>query len=242
MYNKLFSKILDSSIWLEPSETRIVWLMFIAVMDEDGFVQFASVANVAHRARIDLKSAEQAIKCLESEDPNSSDSDNGGRRLERVSGGWMVLNSRKYRDLVTRSIAKEQGRIRVARYRETVRNGGVTESNGSVTTSEAVAIADTESEFTLEDTEASKKKTRSAKASPTSEEFVDSLKKDPTYKGIDVYREYGKCVAWCKVNRKEATHRRFINWLNRAERPLNFIGFDSAPKSALTSEQIIANL
>ena len=54
MYNKLFTKILDSSIWLEPSGTRIIWLTMIAAMDENGFVQFASVANLAHRARIEL--------------------------------------------------------------------------------------------------------------------------------------------------------------------------------------------
>src|SRR5262245_9201859 len=117
MYNKLFSKIVRSSIWLEPTPTRIVWLMFIALMDEDGFVQFASVANVAHTARIEDDEAEQAINILESPDPNSADDDHEGRRIERAPGGWTILNAAKYRDLVTRDMVRQQTRERVARFR-----------------------------------------------------------------------------------------------------------------------------
>ncbi len=141
MYNKLFSKIVDSSIWLEPTPTRIVWLMFIAVMNEDGFVQFASVANVAHRARITDEEADQAIKILESPDPNSADDENDGRRIEKVPGGWLILNAQKYRDLVTREMVREQTRRRVARKRAkdkgvTPCNADVTQRNGSVTQSD----------------------------------------------------------------------------------------------------------
>jgi hypothetical protein len=155
MYNKLFTKILDSSIWLEPDATRIVWMTLIAAMDEDGFVQFASVANLAHRARVTLEDAKKAVLALESPDENSSDPDNEGRRLERVDGGWIILNATKYRELVTRTVAKEQTRRRVAKYREKKRsgNGDVTECNGKqagcngdVTPSEACTAAITESD------------------------------------------------------------------------------------------------
>lgn len=84
-------------------------------MDEDGFVQCASVANMAHMARVD--DAADAIARLEAPDPNSSDPEYDGRRLERVPGGWMVLNASKYRELVTREAVREQTRIRVARHR-----------------------------------------------------------------------------------------------------------------------------
>jgi hypothetical protein len=144
MYNKLFTKILDSSIWLEPDTTRIVWLTFIAAMDEDGFAQFASVANLAHRARVDLPAAEQAVKTLESPDTISSDQDHEGRRIERAAGGWIILNAHKYRELVTRAIAREQTRLRVARHREKHRQNDVTQCNGkkrNVTPSEAASEA-----------------------------------------------------------------------------------------------------
>lgn len=149
MYNKIFTKILDSSIWLEPTTTRLVWLTFIAAMDEEGMVRFASVANLAHRARVTLKEAQAAVACLEGPDENSSDPDNGGRRIERVPGGWLVINANKYRDIVTRAVEKEMNRARVARHREKAKkseecNGAVTPGNESVTQSEAETAAKAE--------------------------------------------------------------------------------------------------
>lgn len=148
MYNKLFTKILDSSIWLEDDATRIVWLTLIAVMDEDGFCQFASAANIAHRARVSVPDAERAIACLESADRHSSDPDHDGRRIERVPGGWMVLNAIKYRQFVTRAVIRDQTRERVTRFREKKRISNATkaecnaepaECNAPVTPSETVA-------------------------------------------------------------------------------------------------------
>ena len=118
MYNKIFTKILDSSIWLESHPTRIVWLTFIAAMDETGFCAFASVANVARRAIVSDTEAEEAIRCLTSPDVNSSDPENEGRRLERVQGGWIVLNAEKYRAIVSRANQQEKTRARVAKYRQ----------------------------------------------------------------------------------------------------------------------------
>ncbi len=148
MYNKIFTKILDSSIWLEPDATRIVWLTCIAAMDEDGFCAFASPANLAHRANVTLTAALAALETLEGPDANSSDHDNEGRRLERVPGGWMVLNAAKYRELVSRELAKLGNRRRVQRHRESKRsgNGALTQANELVTLSEAEADTKTRSD------------------------------------------------------------------------------------------------
>ena len=86
MYNKIFSKILDSSIWLEPTPTRIVWLTFIAAMDEAGFVAFASVGNVAQRAIVTLDEAKAAIDCLE-----GPDSESGDPASEKCEGTWYTF-------------------------------------------------------------------------------------------------------------------------------------------------------
>lgn len=145
MYNKLFTKILDSSIWLEPTPTRLVWLVFLAVMDEDGFCQFASPANLAHRARLTVDEVNGALETLEAPDANSSDPDHDGRRVERVPGGWIVLNAGKYRELVTREVIREKTRLRVKKHREEKRgNAPVTASNASVTPSETVSGAETD--------------------------------------------------------------------------------------------------
>jgi hypothetical protein len=54
----------------------------------------------------------------------------------------------------------------------------------------------------------------------TDDEWLSALAASPAYQGIDVAREFAKCAAWCATNRKQPSRRRFINWLNRAERPM----------------------
>jgi hypothetical protein len=130
MYNKLFTKILDSSIWLESTPTRLIWITFLATMDQDGFCQYASVANLAHRARVDLEDTRKAVEVLEGPDIDSSDDTNDGRRIERVPGGWLVLNAGKYRALATQEVAREKTRLRVAAFRARHSgNGDVTHTN-----------------------------------------------------------------------------------------------------------------
>ncbi len=147
MYNKLFTKILDSSIWMEDTATRLVWVTLLAAMDEEGMCLFAAPRNLAHRARIPLKDVERAVLCLEGADPDSSDPENDGRRIERVPGGWIVLNAKKYRDLVTREVAKERTRLRVAKFREKKAAGNVhvTSEKRPVTPSDAVTEASSDS-------------------------------------------------------------------------------------------------
>ena len=142
LYNKLFTKILDSSIWMESDGTRLVWLTLLAAMDQDGFCSFASVANLAHRARVTLQAARVAVDVLEKPDPNSADPDNDGRRIERTQGGWVVLNARKYGELVTADQMRQHNRERQRRFRERKRgesepcNAHVTPPNVTVTQSD----------------------------------------------------------------------------------------------------------
>lgn len=55
----------------------------------------------------------------------------------------------------------------------------------------------------------------------TDAEWLLQLSADPAYEGIDVHREHRKMIRWCEVNRKTPSRRRFLNWLNRAERPMD---------------------
>lgn len=130
MYNKLFTKILDSSIWLESMPTRLIWVTLIAAMDETGFCAFSAPQNLSNRAIVPLEDTLAAIATLEAPDVNSADPDNDGRRIERVPGGWMVLNAGKYRELVTKAIILEQTRERVRKHRSKDGNAGVTSGNG----------------------------------------------------------------------------------------------------------------
>lgn len=117
VYTKLFEKILDSSIWLEPDPTRIVWITLLAAMDEDGFAHFSALENLADRAKVSLRAAKVAVERFQAPDKNSGNPSFGGRRIERVPGGWLVLNADYYRQIYTKAIKLEQNRVRVARFR-----------------------------------------------------------------------------------------------------------------------------
>lgn len=52
----------------------------------------------------------------------------------------------------------------------------------------------------------------------TDEEWIQSLEQEEALKGIDIRREIAKCQFWCKQNRRNATRRTIVNWLNKAER------------------------
>jgi hypothetical protein len=118
MYSKLFAQILDSSIWLAPDPHRIVWITLLAAMDRHGVARFAAAENLSTRARVPLRETRRAIKAFESPDPFGLDQEYEGRRIERIDGGWLILNSEKYRNMVDSSVVATQTRERVRRHRE----------------------------------------------------------------------------------------------------------------------------
>lgn len=64
------------------------------------------------------------------------------------------------------------------------------------------------------------KKPKQKRQSLTDAEFIASLKANPAYTGLNIDAELGKMQAWCVANKKTPSQRRFVNWLNRAERPM----------------------
>lgn len=133
MYNKLFTKILDSSIWLEPVTTRIVWITLLAAMDEDGYAHFSAIENLANRARVTVTECNAAVEALMAPDQNSADPEFDGRRIERVHGGFIILNAVKYRSIFSNATRREQTRLRVRKFREKqAGNANVTQGNASL--------------------------------------------------------------------------------------------------------------
>ena len=62
------------------------------------------------------------------------------------------------------------------------------------------------------------------------DDWVKSLKGNAAYKGMDVETCYRKMLVWCETNGKKPTRRRFVNWLNREERPLQAKGGNGQDK------------
>lgn len=113
-WTKLHSKIVYSSIWSETPETCKVWITLLALADQNGFVA-ASRNGIARIAMLDQSDVDEALAILEGPDADSSDGTTG-ERIEKVEGGWIVLNHTNYRDIQTR--AQAMAARRSAAYRE----------------------------------------------------------------------------------------------------------------------------
>ena len=95
-YSKLFGSILDSTIWCESDETRLVWITMLAMADRSGVVN-ASIPGLASRARVSIENLKKALEVFSAPDPYSRTPDEQGRRIRAVDGGWQLINYGKYR-------------------------------------------------------------------------------------------------------------------------------------------------
>lgn len=108
-FTKLFSSITESTIWCEPSETRIVWITMLAMSDKDGRI-WGSIPGLANRAQVPIEAVEQALEKFQAPDNYSRTPDHEGRRIEPIDGGWRLLNHAKYRALRDSEERKEYKR------------------------------------------------------------------------------------------------------------------------------------
>jgi hypothetical protein len=112
-------------------------------MDQNGIAQFACIENLAARARVSVEETREAVKAFESPDPFAPTQEYEGRRIERIDGGWLILNAEKYRKIVTRAVANAEARDRMRRHRQ---KNAVTQQFASVTPSDHINIKSSESE------------------------------------------------------------------------------------------------
>jgi uncharacterized phage protein (TIGR02220 family) len=94
---KLDCHILDKSIWSESAEIKVVWITMLAMADSDGIIE-AAIPGIASRSKISLELTENAIEKFQQPDKYSSDPSNEGRRIEKIDGGYKILNCQQYRD------------------------------------------------------------------------------------------------------------------------------------------------
>jgi hypothetical protein len=130
-YSKLVPEIVDSSIWNESSDTRVVWITMIAVKDENGFVH-GDVKSLSRRANVSVEACAAALTCFLNPDPESSTSANEGRRITPGIRGWTVLNHEKYREIGMSEANKEYWREKKRLERSKSLSGNVQDNSGQV--------------------------------------------------------------------------------------------------------------
>lgn len=135
-YTKLFQSLVTSSLWTESDRTRIVWITILAMADKHGEIQ-ASVPGLARLAGVPVEDCEKAIDLFLSPDRHSRTPDHDGRRIEKIDGGWAILNHAKYRAMASDADRKNQSAERVKRHRERYKALHVTQSNAPLRTGNA---------------------------------------------------------------------------------------------------------
>lgn len=118
-YVKLWSSIVDSSVWKEPDRHRIVWITMLTMADRNGFVG-ASVDGLARRANVPEEDVEAALASFLAPDKRSRNQEHEGRRIQVVPRGWHIINHGYFRDLQDREElrAYERDRKREQRARD----------------------------------------------------------------------------------------------------------------------------
>lgn len=232
-FTKLFSGITESTVWVEPYATRILWVSMLSWADKRGRV-FGSVPGIARRAGINVDEAEAALTSFLSPDRHSRTPDNEGRRIEPIDGGWRLLNYSKYRELRDHEDRLEYQREwdranRPERYKNPTNPTNPTISRPAPTQAEAEA----EAEITPLAPSDPKKPDRSAQKVTWTEsgfQIPDPVKTvlASAYPAVSVDAEIAKAHAWVIANpkNKKSNWGRFLNsWLQKAQ--------DRAPRLAV---------
>ncbi len=97
-YTKLDEGILLSSIMACDPKTFKVWIALLAACKPDGIAPVSSV-GISSVCRLSLDETKAAIEELSSPDTESRSIQNEGKRIERVDGGYRIINYQKFREL-----------------------------------------------------------------------------------------------------------------------------------------------
>lgn len=106
---KLFTSILDSSVWNYDAETKVVWVTLLAMADKDGLVH-AAVTGIAARAGVSIEKAEEALNVFSKPDKYSRNTEHDGIRIEKIGRDWNILNFQDFQNEKRREVERARKR------------------------------------------------------------------------------------------------------------------------------------
>lgn len=116
-YAKLDQDIIYSTLWREDSDTCKLWITLLALKDSNGVVS-KNLVGISVIAGIALEKCRGIVEKFCEPDLLSTSQEHEGRRLLKIAEGYWVVNHEKYRGTGSDEWKKEQGRLRVQRFRE----------------------------------------------------------------------------------------------------------------------------
>jgi len=144
-FTKLDESILQSSIMAAKPKTFKVWIALLAACESDGIAR-VSPTFLARVCYLGMKEVEQALEELSSPDPLSRTIEKDGRRIERVDGGFHIINYQKYREKGISEAYREKERLRW-RLRKTPENSGDFRESSASASASAYASVSSASEY-----------------------------------------------------------------------------------------------
>ncbi len=116
-FTKLDEGILQSSVMATDPVTFKVWIALLAACESDGIARVAPpfLSAVCH---LPIGTVRRALEELAGPDPDSRTMTADGRRIERVDGGWRLINYLKYRRMGLKEAESEARSERRHRERE----------------------------------------------------------------------------------------------------------------------------
>ena len=113
----LWSGIVASSLWDEPDYVVKVFITMLALKDSDHVVRW-NAYQIGRHSRKEEKEVLHALKLLSSPDKKRIEPQEfGGRRIEKVEDGWLILNGEKYRGMVSEEMRKARNMRSQANWR-----------------------------------------------------------------------------------------------------------------------------
>lgn len=122
-WNPLWSGIVNSSAWGLENHVRILWVTMLALKDRNQMV-YGNAYGLARQANLSEQETIEALKVLESPDNHRIEKQEfDGRRIARVENdgnliGWLILNGRKYQDLMGAAWRRAYRREWMRQFRE----------------------------------------------------------------------------------------------------------------------------
>ena len=200
-FTKLDERILQSSIMAESAITFKVWITLLAACRPNG-IAYVSAVYLSSICHLPLSRVEVALARLESPDDHSRSLGDDGRRIQRVDGGYEIINYILYRDASLKDAEAERKRL----YRERIKVVR-TEPDDVRTLSASVSVSNISFDLS------------SLSWCGISDDDVKGWKE--AYPACDIKIELAKMKEWVLSNKakgKKSNWRRFItNWLSRSQ-------------------------
>jgi hypothetical protein len=224
-YTKAWRKELDSEIWMMPPLYLKVWYWLRHKVQHDPFLfpthKGIGVWVLPGQRLTSLQEIAEGVKWSEwgrEIIPN--------KKTIKAVLDWMV-----YEEMVTIESNAKGTLISIINW-DTYNHVDIVESNaiGTRSGSPKERALDTRKECKEgeeckeEDLKrvgvASDKPKRTSAQKMSEEEWIASLKASPAYQGLNIEVLKAKMEAWCDLHGKKPTRARFLNWLNREDKPM----------------------